>query len=75
MCTFFHFRSSNKTHSYCRFPDNSETKNRKSLSKYLTDTIDFNKHGINVFINDTWRKYEGVIGQLFKNTRQLELRF
>jgi hypothetical protein len=44
-------------------------------AKYLTDTIDFNKHGINIFINDTWRKYEGVIGQLFKNTRQLELRF
>jgi hypothetical protein len=75
MCTFFQFRSSNKTHSFCRFPDNSETKNRKSLSKYLTDTIDFNKHDINIFINDTWRKYEGVIGQLFKNTRQLELRF
>ena len=24
---------------------------RKSLSKYLMDTIDFNKHDINIFIN------------------------
>jgi hypothetical protein len=32
---------------------------RKSLSKYLTDTIDFNKHvhDIDIFINDKWRKY------------------
>jgi hypothetical protein len=32
---------------------------RKSLSKYLTDTIDFNKHvhDINIFINDKGRKY------------------
>ena len=32
---------------------------RKSLSKYLMDTIDFNKHvhNINIFINDKWRKY------------------
>jgi hypothetical protein len=32
---------------------------RKSLSKYLTDTIDFNKHvhNIDIFINDKWRKY------------------
>ena len=51
---------------------------RKSLSKYLTDTIDFNKHvhDIDIFINDKWRKYEGGdIGQLFKITRLLELRF
>jgi hypothetical protein len=61
ICTFFHFRSSNKTYSFCRFPDNSETKNRKSLSKYLMNTIDFNKHDINIFTNDTWRNYEGVI--------------
>ena len=29
---------------------------RKSLSKYLTDTIDFNKHvhNIDIFINDKW---------------------
>jgi hypothetical protein len=26
---------------------------RKSHSKYLTDTIDFNKYDINIFINDT----------------------
>jgi hypothetical protein len=25
---------------------------RTSLSKYLTDTIDFNKHDIDIFIND-----------------------
>jgi hypothetical protein len=25
---------------------------RKSLSKYLTDTIDFNKHDNDIFIND-----------------------
>ena len=49
---------------------------RKSLSKYLTDTIDFNKHDINIFINDKWRKYVGGdIGRLFKITRRLELRF
>jgi hypothetical protein len=29
---------------------------RKSLSKYLKDTIDFNKHGINIFINAMWQK-------------------
>ena len=32
---------------------------RKYLSKYLTDTIDFNKHDINIFINDKGRKYAG----------------
>jgi hypothetical protein len=51
---------------------------RKSLSKYLTDTIDFNKHvhDINIFINDKRRKYAGGdIGRLFKITRRLELRF
>ena len=32
---------------------------RKSLSKYLTDTTDFNKQDINIFINDKWRKYAG----------------
>jgi hypothetical protein len=33
---------------------------RKSLSKYLiTDMIDFNKHDIDIFINDKWRKYVG----------------
>ena len=32
---------------------------RKSLSKYFTDTIDFNKHvhDINIFISDKWKKY------------------
>jgi hypothetical protein len=43
---------------------------RKSLSKYLTYTIDFNKHvhDIDIFINDKWRKYAGGdIGRLFQN--------
>ena len=49
---------------------------KKSLLKYVTDTINFNKHDINIFINDKWRKYMGSdIGQLFKITRRLELRF
>ena len=51
---------------------------RKSLSKYLIlDTIDFNKHvhDIDIFINDTWRKYTGDIERLFKITKRLELRF
>ena len=32
---------------------------RKSLSKYLMDTIDFNKHvhDIDILINDKWKKY------------------
>jgi hypothetical protein len=33
---------------------------RKSLSKYLMNTIDFNKH--NVDINGTRKKYAGNIG-------------
>ena len=48
---------------------------RKSLSKYLMNTIDFNKHDINIFINDMWQKYTGDIGWLFKITRWLELCF
>jgi hypothetical protein len=43
---------------------------RKSLSKYLTDKTDFNKHNINIFINDT-----GDIERFFKITRRLELWF
>jgi hypothetical protein len=35
---------------------------RKSVSKYLTDTIDFNKHDIDIFTNDASRKYAGDIG-------------
>jgi hypothetical protein len=27
---------------------------RKSLSKYLVDTIDINKHNIDISINDMW---------------------
>ena len=48
---------------------------RKSLSKYLMNTIDFNKHDVNIFINGTWQKYAGNIGWLFKITRLFELRF
>ena len=29
------------------------------LYKKITDTIDFNKQNINIFINDKWRKYMG----------------
>ena len=49
---------------------------RKSLSKYLTDTIDFNKHYIDIFINDKWRKYVGGdIGRLFEITGDLNFAF
>jgi hypothetical protein len=48
---------------------------RKSLSKYLMDMIDFNKHDIDIFMNDTWQKYVGDIGRLFKITRRLELHY
>ena len=29
---------------------------RKSLSKYLMNAIDFNKHDVDIFINGTWQK-------------------
>ena len=46
---------------------------RKSLSKYLTDTTDFNKQDIDIFINDKWRKYAGGhIGRIFRITRRLD---
>ena len=32
---------------------------RKSLSKYLMNTIEFNKHDVDIFINGTWQKYAG----------------
>jgi hypothetical protein len=48
---------------------------RKTLSKYLTNTIEFNKHDVDIFINGTWQKYVGNIGRFFKITRLLELRF
>jgi hypothetical protein len=35
---------------------------RKSLSKYLMNIIDFNKHDVNIFINGTRQKYAGNIG-------------
>ena len=41
----------------------------------VTETIDFNKHDINIFINYTWRKYSDDMGRLCKFTRPLELRF
>jgi hypothetical protein len=34
---------------------------RKSLSKHFMSTIDFSKHEIDIFINDTWQKYAGAI--------------
>jgi hypothetical protein len=45
------------------------------LSKYLTDTIDFNKHvhDIDIFINGQVEKIR--VRRLFKITRWLELRF
>ena len=48
---------------------------RKSLSKYLMNTTEFNKHDVDIFIIDMWQKYAGNIGRLFKITRLLELRF
>ena len=48
---------------------------RKSLSKYLMNTIEFNKHDVDIFTNGTWQKYAGNIGRLFKITRLLELHF
>jgi hypothetical protein len=41
-------------------PDDMDYFSRKLLSKYLMNTIDFNKHDINIFINDTWQKNAGV---------------
>ena len=35
---------------------------RKSLSKYLMNTIEFNKDDVDIFINGTWQKYAGNIG-------------
>jgi hypothetical protein len=40
----------------------SLNRNGKSLSKYLMNTIDFNKHDVDIFINGTWQKYAGNIG-------------
>jgi hypothetical protein len=34
---------------------------RESLSKYLMNTIDFNKHDIDIFIKGTWQTYAGNI--------------
>jgi hypothetical protein len=37
---------------------------RKSLSKDLMDTLDFNKHDLNIFINETWQNYAGDYSKL-----------
>jgi hypothetical protein len=42
---------------------------RKSLSKYLMNTIDFNKHNMDILINDSWQKYADDIGRHLKITR------
>ena len=35
---------------------------RKSLSKYLMNTLEeFHKHDVDIFINGTWQKYAGNI--------------
>jgi hypothetical protein len=76
---FVFFASNNKQLQYGTFVHVVFYKNgmivdyfsRKSLS---TNTINFNKHDINIFINDKWLKYTGYIGRLFKITRWLELR-
>jgi hypothetical protein len=36
---------------------------RKSLSKYLMNNIEFNKHDVDIFINGMWQKYEDNIGR------------
>jgi hypothetical protein len=35
---------------------------RKSLSKYLMNTIEFHKHDVVIFINGMWQKYTDNIG-------------
>jgi hypothetical protein len=37
---------------------------RKSLSKYLMNNIEFNKHDVDIFINGTWQKYAGNSSKL-----------
>jgi hypothetical protein len=66
-----YFRSASNSDRYFFFI-NCEL---KSLSKYLMNNIEFNKHDVDIFINGTWHKYAGNIGRLFKITRLLELRF
>ena len=48
---FFYFYSFFKGLHILGFFDQSYDFSRKSLSKYLMDTIDFNKHDIDNFIN------------------------
>jgi len=40
---------------------------RKSLSKYLMNMIDFNKHDNDFFINDMWQKYVGDTSKIQGN--------
>ena len=47
---FFQFLQSTCIH-FLGFFNQSYDFSRKSLSKYLMDTIDFNKHDIDIFIN------------------------
>ena len=49
--TIFIFFSFFKGLHVLSFFDQSYDFSRKSLSKYLMDTIDFNKHDIDIFIN------------------------
>ena len=57
----------------CSHPDRNGLHFKKITFK--SNAIYFNKHDIEVFINDTWRKHAGDIGRLFKITRRLEVRF
>jgi hypothetical protein len=46
------------------FFDQSYDFSRKSLSKYLMDTIDFNKHDIDIFINLAKIVYYGAVSEM-----------
>jgi hypothetical protein len=35
-----------------------------TFKTYLMNAIDFNKHDIDIFINDTWQKYAGNYSKL-----------
>ena len=48
---------------------------KKFTFKILNEYYRFNKHDIDIFVNDTWQKYAGKIGQFLKVSRWLELRF
>ena len=48
---------------------------RESLSKYLMNTIEFHKHDVDIFINGTWQKYAGNIGDSSKLQGYLNFAF